>query len=280
MSQDKSRPQPITRRQFVQRSASATAAIFLTACVGEVAQPDAAPTGVAQLPATSTAVPATATTAPSATALPSTATATASTAATATTEPTATATTEPTVAPTETPAPPPTATEVVVLEPTPACDDGDDDDITIAQTEGPYFTPNSPERTSLLEAGVTGTPLIITGYVLSTNCQPIAGALVDFWHADASGAYDNAGYRLRGHQFTDAQGRYYLETIVPGLYTGRTRHLHVKVQAPNGPVLTTQQYFPDEPENARDGIFHPSLVMATQATNNGVAATFNYVLTT
>ena len=35
----------------------------------------------------------------------------------------------------------------------------------------------------------------------------------------------------------------------------------VKVQAPNQPVLTTQLYFPDEPENERDRIFQPDLVM-------------------
>jgi len=172
-------------------------------------------------------------------------------------------------APTGTPAP-------QVLAPTPEC--GDDDDPTIAQTEGPYFTPNSPERASLLEPGLWGDRLVVTGYVLTTACQPIQGALLDFWQCDAAGAYDNAGYRLRGHQFTDDSGRYQLETIVPGVYPGRTRHIHVKVQAPNRRVLTTQQYFPGEPGNARDGIFHPDLVMAVQDTADGKAATFNYVL--
>ena len=49
---------------------------------------------------------------------------------------------------------------------------------------------------------------------------------------------------------------------VPGIYTGRTRHIHVKVQAPDGPVLTTQLYFPGEPDNDRDGIFQPELVLS------------------
>lgn len=162
------------------------------------------------------------------------------------------------------------------LPPTPDC--GDDDEPTIAQTEGPYFTPNSPERTSLLEPGISGTRLSVSGFVLTTDCQPVQGALVDFWQCDDAGAYDNRGYRLRGHQFTDENGRYTLETIVPGLYPGRTRHLHVKVQAPNSRVLTTQQYFPDEPGNRRDGIFNSALVMDVQDTPNGKAATFNYVL--
>ncbi len=137
-----------------------------------------------------------------------------------------------------------------MLEPTPACGD-DDDEPTIAQTEGPYYTPNTPERVSLLEAGMVGDRLLLQGLVLTTGCTPVTQALLDFWHCDAAGVYDNQGYTLRGHQFTDDQGRYQLETIVPGLYPGRTRHIHVKVQAPNGPVLTTQLYFPEEPENAR-----------------------------
>jgi len=164
-----------------------------------------------------------------------------------------------------------------VLAPTPVCGD-DDDDVTLAQTEGPYYTPNTPERSSLLEPGITGTKLIVSGYVLATTCTPIPRVLIDFWHCDASGVYDNAGYKLRGHQFTDDQGRYILETIVPGIYPGRTRHIHVKVQAQNQPILTTQLYFPDEPTNATDGIFNPALTMSVQDAADGKLATFNFVL--
>ncbi len=97
--------------------------------------------------------------------------------------------------------------------------------------------------------------------MLSKECRPLVHALLDFWHADEQGEYDNSGFRFRGHQFTDAEGRYRLETIVPGEYPGRTRHIHVKVQAANGPVLTTQVYFPNEPRNARDGLFREDLVV-------------------
>lgn len=160
--------------------------------------------------------------------------------------------------------------------PTPSCPDPDD--VTLRQTEGPFFKPSSPRRTSLLEPGITGTKVIVAGHVLSTACKPIAGALVDFWHADDRGDYDNTGFRLRGHQFTDGAGRYALETIVPGLYPGRTRHFHVKVQAANQPVLTTQLYFPGEPRNQADGIFNPKLVMMVRDTASGKAATFNFIL--
>ena len=145
------------------------------------------------------------------------------------------------------------------LEETPACSDGDD--ITPPQTPGPFFKPRSPERRSLIEPGMRGTRIVLEGHVRTTKCKPVPGALVDFWQADASGAYDNTGYTLRGHQFADIQGQYRLETIVPGLYPGRTRHFHVKVQAPGQDILTTQLYFPGEKQNAGDGIFKPALLL-------------------
>jgi protocatechuate 3,4-dioxygenase beta subunit len=113
---------------------------------------------------------------------------------------------------------------------------------------------------------------------VTKGCKPVAGALVDFWHADDDGEYDNEGCRCRGHQFTDADGRYRLETVVPGLYPGRTRHFHVKVQAKGGRVLTTQLYFPGETRNNRDRIFHPDLLMAVSDGKKGKDAGFNFVL--
>jgi protocatechuate 3,4-dioxygenase beta subunit len=149
---------------------------------------------------------------------------------------------------------------------------------TPPQTEGPFFKPSSPRRASLLEPGMAGTRIVVTGSVLSTDCRPIPGALLDFWHADDRGQYDNAGFRLRGHQFADEQGRYRLETVVPGLYPGRTRHFHVRVQAPKQSVLTTQLYFPDEPGNRRDGIFRPELVMVVRDEGGARAGAFDFVL--
>ncbi|HET6466798.1 MAG TPA: hypothetical protein VFG43_00315, partial [Geminicoccaceae bacterium] len=69
-----------------------------------------------------------------------------------------------------------------------------------------------------------------------------------------------------------------LETVLPGNYGARTRHLHVKVQAPGRPVLTTQLYFADEPQNARDPIFDPALVMQVAEAGNGRLARFAFVL--
>ena len=146
------------------------------------------------------------------------------------------------------------------LQPTPACDDGDEP--TPEQTEGPFFSRNSPERSDLREPGMAGTPIALAGLVVSRSCRPVPGALVELWHADDSGEYDNEGFRLRGHQFTGADGGYRFETIVPGLYPGRTRHFHLKFQAPGESVLTTQFYFPGEPGNQRDRLFRPELVLS------------------
>ena len=163
------------------------------------------------------------------------------------------------------------------LAATPAC--ADDDEETVAQTEGPYFTPRSPRRRVLRTRGMKGTPFLLTGRVLTTRCRPVPNALLDFWQADAAGIYDNRGYRLRGHQRTDARGRYRLETVVPGLYPGRTRHIHVKAQAPRRPVLTTQLYFRGERANARDGIFVPELLVRNLRKANGRwTASFDFVL--
>jgi protocatechuate 3,4-dioxygenase beta subunit len=147
--------------------------------------------------------------------------------------------------------------------------------ITPRQTEGPFFTPNSPLRASLLEAGSTAQRFLVTGRVLSPQCQPVANALVDVWHADEEGAYDNRGYRYRGHQFTDSEGRYRFETIVPALYPGRARHYHVKVQPKGGRILTTQLYFPGDPSNSRDALYRRELELKTSKASE---AAFDFVV--
>jgi protocatechuate 3,4-dioxygenase beta subunit len=115
--------------------------------------------------------------------------------------------------------------------------------------------------------------------VLTRSCQQVAGALVDLWHADTTGNYDNTGFRLRGHVFTDGEGHFVFRTILPGLYPGRTRHYHVKIQAPGqSSVLTTQFYFPEERRNRTDGLFRSELVMQIAEAESTMVARFNVVL--
>ena len=147
--------------------------------------------------------------------------------------------------------------------------------ITPRQTEGPFFTPNSPLRASLVEAGSRGERMFLAGQVLSRDCKPVPNALVDLWHADEQGEYDNRGYRYRGHLFTDAEGRYRFETIVPALYPGRARHYHVKVQPKGGRLLTTQLYFPGDSGNRRDGLYRPELELKAPKSGEGA---FDFVV--
>ena len=162
------------------------------------------------------------------------------------------------------------------LPATPACHDGDEP--TSRQTEGPFFKPRSPRRGDLREPNARGVALELTGQVLTRRCRPLAGALVDLWHADDAGDYDNSGFRFRGHQFTDADGGYRFRTIRPGSYAGRTAHFHVKVQAAGGRILTTQLYFPNEPANVRDSLFRRDLLMKVVQTGDGQGARFDFVL--
>jgi hypothetical protein len=162
------------------------------------------------------------------------------------------------------------------VPPTPAC--GDNDEPTVAQTEGPYFTPNSPAKRDLFADSPGGERILVGGLVLDTGCKPLPDALIEIWHADENGSYDNDGYKLRGHQVSDANGAWWFETIVPGLYPGRTRHYHFKVQRPGGSILTTQLYFPDEPENQRDRIYDERLLMEVGSDSGDRVGRYNFIL--
>lgn len=157
-------------------------------------------------------------------------------------------------------------TQLGITLPAPVCTS-----LTQSQAEGPYYTSNTPQRNSLLEEGMEGTRLILVGYVLDQDCRPLPNAWLDFWQADARGEYDNAGYRLRGHQFTDSQGRYILDTVLPGLYSSRPiEHIHVKVQPQGGEVLTSQLYFPERPVEG--------LTVTLEDRGDYLVGTFNFVV--
>jgi len=162
------------------------------------------------------------------------------------------------------------------LAPTPFCHDGDEP--TVRQTEGPFFKPRSPERSDLREPGTGGRPFELSGFVLTRSCRPLPRAVVDLWHADDKGEYDNVGFRYRGHVITGLNGAFRFSTIVPAIYSGRTRHFHFKVQAPSSRLLTTQLYFPNEPTNRRDGLFQRDLQMRVADAGGGLDGRFNFIL--
>lgn len=164
-------------------------------------------------------------------------------------------------------------TQMEIPLPEPICNG-----LTKKQTEGPYYELDIPERNSLIEEGMQGERMILVGYVLDQNCQPLPNALLDFWQADANGEYDNVGNRLRGRQFTDAQGRYYLETILPGIYPSRPiEHIHVKVRPAGGDDVTTQLYFQ---EQSIDGLLRPSDGLKVRVEDKGdyLLGYFNFVV--
>lgn len=144
--------------------------------------------------------------------------------------------------------------------------------------QGSHYKANAPLRTILLEKGATGAKLWLSGRVLDHNCRAVLGALLDVWHADDAGRFDEVGFKLRGRQTTDTQGRYRLETVLPGPAPGNARTLFLKIAAPGGRVVTTRLYFPDDPANESDSFFQSSLVMKLERNQDGATATFDFVL--
>jgi protocatechuate 3,4-dioxygenase beta subunit len=144
-------------------------------------------------------------------------------------------------------------------------------------TEGPYYKANPPQNAMLRTAGVAGTPLTLTGYVVSQSCQPIANAKLDFWQADGVGNYDNSGYTLRGWQLTDANGAYRLETVIPGLYPGRTEHIHFKVTV-NGQTYTSQLFFPGVAQNGSDSIYSSRMLVTLDTSTSPITGSFTFVV--
>ena len=140
------------------------------------------------------------------------------------------------------------------------------------------FKPGAPLRTSLIEPGMPGTRLTVTGTVAGLTCGRIGGADLEFWQADSRGVYDRAGFRLRGRQRTDADGRYRLVTIVPAAPPGRAPHLAVHVRVAGKAELWTELFFPDDPRNSRDARFRPELLLKLTRADDGQAAMFDIML--
>ena len=131
-------------------------------------------------------------------------------------------------------------------------------ELTSSDIEGPFYRDNPPYRAELVGEDEPGRPLVISGRVFAADCvTPLVGAVVDVWHADDAGDYDNSSYafRMRGQMTTNEEGYYEFTTIRPGRYpnagTYRPEHIHFKVTyqagASDTASLTTQLYFENDP---------------------------------
>jgi catechol 1,2-dioxygenase len=129
---------------------------------------------------------------------------------------------------------------------------------------GPFHASDAPFRTVLASADEPGTRLFLQGHVRGSDCTgPIAGAVLDVWHARDDGCYsvlqdcpDEDPFNCRGQMLVGADGLYAFETILPGRYlngpTYRPRHVHFIIAPPAHPTLVTQLYFAGDPYIATD----------------------------
>lgn len=116
--------------------------------------------------------------------------------------------------------------------------------------EGPFYTPEAPfmENNMLAGPDEPGQRLILSGQVRNLDCSElIQNTVIDAWHANDAGQYDNSGYNLRGYTLSNSQGFYIFETVLPGNYPNggsfRPSHIHLKITPPGFDTLTTQLYF-------------------------------------
>jgi catechol 1,2-dioxygenase len=164
---------------------------------------------------------------------------------------------------------------------------------TQSEIVGPYYRFGAPFRSKLAEAGEPGEKLALTGTVLSGDCRtPLPGALIEVWQANHAGVYDTStpgnftevtSFHLRGMLYTNQQGQYEIETIMPGRYpvppglpglekyAGLTRpaHIHFRVMESLHVPLTTQLYFKGDPFIAGDPFANHKPSLAIDLTPDG-----------
>jgi len=112
-----------------------------------------------------------------------------------------------------------------------------------------------------------GEPINVIGRILDVRGNPVRGARVELWQANALGRYDHPGdaassaaldpnFQSYAALVTDRQGRFRFRTVKPGHYAigggrRRTRHIHFDIRG-RAERLITQMYFPGEELNDSD----------------------------
>lgn len=124
---------------------------------------------------------------------------------------------------------------------------------------GPFYRPHAPIRSDLTYNGLVGTRIILKGKVFKSDCiTPLVGALVEIWHCNSEGEYDNdtKEFRQRASLHTNDKGEYSFKTILPGKYLNgelyRPSHIHFRVTEKSSKELISQIYFKGDPHITND----------------------------
>ena len=124
---------------------------------------------------------------------------------------------------------------------------------------GPFYRPDSPVRADLTYKGLVGARIILKGKVLKSDCvTPHNGAMVEIWHCNSEGEYDNEteDFKQRARLMTNEKGEYSFLTILPGKYLDeelyRPSHIHYRVTGKNSKELISQIYFKGDPHIEKD----------------------------
>ncbi len=124
---------------------------------------------------------------------------------------------------------------------------------------GPFYRPGAPKRSDLTYQGLEGVRIDVKGTVYGSDCvTPLSDALVEIWHCDTEGEYDNesAKYRQRASWTTGSDGKYAFKTILPGKYLNgklyRPAHIHFRVSEGKSKELISQLYFKGDPHIETD----------------------------
>ncbi len=121
-------------------------------------------------------------------------------------------------------------------------------DATTQTSIGIFYLPGAPETADLWREGDQGERLALRGTVLDRDGEPVSGARVELWHADAAGSVDESRYRAI--RVTGADGRFAIRTVLPGhIEMARynsvfaPRHIHIVVTHPQHPRLVSLIFF-------------------------------------
>lgn len=132
-------------------------------------------------------------------------------------------------------------------------------DPTTTDILGPFYRPGAPFKTDLVQAGTKGEIMHFSGTVFGKDGKALKAALVEIWHCDENGVYDNTSdnYVYRSSFKTGADGKYNFKSIFPVPYAVNTTltrpaHIHMRISAAGVQDLVTQVYFKGDKHIAED----------------------------